>query len=933
MIGRFIPATIALVLALLAGCDRFTSVDTRLARAASGLEAGEFPAALIDLRKALEAEPDNLEARLLLVDVLAASGEIPAARVQLDQAKQAGAAASLTEARTLRLLRASNDSEAMKQALEQSATLSAVQRNIFAGQMLLLEGKPAEALSAFELALLADAESTEAALGRIESLAGKGEHRAARQAVDELLERRPESGQAWLFKGSLAAHAGDFDTATEAYGKAIENSRGMSREQRLQAEIERIETLLASGEVEQARSMLAAFMVRASGSPMVSLLNARIALADKDAARAVNELRRFTQRASQHLPGRLLLITALQEQGSLEQAFAEAARCVAEFPDQDEPRLALAGVQLSMSRTSDAEETLKPLVTQSPPNQSAASMLAEIRMRMGDAAASVALLEQSIVEHPTNARLKLQLATTYLSAGDAQRALQVLNAVQEPELAGARDRLRVMATAAVQDPAAVERELQAALLQNPGDVELLFTAAGYAASTGQIDLARERLRKAHEARPNDLVLTLQLARLELSAAQFTEAEQLAKSVLDKVSGDINALVLMAAIAERRGQPDEAEAWLNRARLTDPGAVDVGLALARRAALRGSGTEARSILSELVGNSPHHVGARVALAELIASQGEHAEALRELREAARQHPQAPVVPFSMARVQIATKDIAAARRSAQQAFKLDPGWLPAATLLASLEVESGRLQAALEVVAELRRAKPGGTSADLLEAETYLLAGRPALAARAFAIAYQRKPLAEVAVRTLQAKLRARTDKPDAELQDWISRKPEDATARRAMGEYLMTVGRDAEAIAQLEQVVAARPTDGVALNNLAWLYARNGDERALPTAEKAYAVAPREAAIADTYGWILVQAGRTAEGLKLLEEAAATAPADAGVLYHLAYALAEAGQTQRAMQLLRDRLRGAPDSAAVRTARRLLSSLERAPPGPVPNPE
>ena len=71
-------------------------------------------------------------------------------------------------------------------------------------------------------------------------------------------------------------------------------------------------------------------------------MGAKVALADRDAATAVNLLRKFTQVAPEYLPGRLLLAAALLEQGSTEQAFAEAVRNVSEFADKDEPKLALA---------------------------------------------------------------------------------------------------------------------------------------------------------------------------------------------------------------------------------------------------------------------------------------------------------------------------------------------------------------------------------------------------------------------------------------------------------------------------------------------------------------------------------------------------------------------------------------------------------------
>ena len=143
--SRRLLTTLAATVVLLAGCDRFTSVDSRLARAASNLEAGEFQAALIDLRKSLDAESDNIDAQLLMVDVLKAWGDIAGARLLLDGAVAAGAPAAATEARALDLLLLQGDPEAVRNTLAVSTTLSPAQRDTFEGQLAMLENRPAEA--------------------------------------------------------------------------------------------------------------------------------------------------------------------------------------------------------------------------------------------------------------------------------------------------------------------------------------------------------------------------------------------------------------------------------------------------------------------------------------------------------------------------------------------------------------------------------------------------------------------------------------------------------------------------------------------------------------------------------------------------------------------------------------------------------------------
>lgn len=913
---------LAATLALLAGCDRFTGVDERMARAASNLESGEFQAALIDLRKTLDAQPDNIDAQLLIVDVLNAAGDIHGAQVQLDRAIAAGAPAAATQAHQLDLLLSLGEPEAVRAALAAGTMLTPGQRGTYEGQLALLENSPAEAQAAFDRAISADPGSVDPVLGRVESLAALGQVEMARREIDAFLERNPQSGRGWLLKGTLAGQAGDFAAAAGAFATAIERNRGMSREHRVQAHVAQVESLLAAGQLQQAQSALAALEAAAGNIPIVSFIRARVALAGGDAAAAVNELRGFTQAVPQHLSGRLLLIAALQEQGSIEQAFAEAARGVSEFPGRDEPRLALAGAQLRMGRTADAEETLRPLIAQSPPNPAATAILAEIRIQNGDPSAAIAMMEQGLAFDGENPRLKLQLATAYLLNGDPRAALKLLDTVHEQDLSAARDRLRVIATAAVEGPSSISRELEAATKQHPEDLDLLMMAAAYTANMGHIEEARGQLRKALESYPHNQTLLQTLARLEIVAGHLAEAEKLAKAALEESPNDPAVMALMAAIAGQRGQEAEVDAWLNRARNANPRLLDVNLALARRAMVRGDAVEARRILSESVRQTPTNPNTHVALAELVASQGERSEALAQLRAAANRFPDSALIPLSMSRIQSAANDISAARASLQKALSLKPGWLPAATALALLEAKAGRLPAALSVVREVRRTSPGGNqAADLLEGDVYMAAGQPAQAAKAFSLAYRNKQGSAAAIRAMQTKMQARLDAPALELQDWVKRAPADSAARRTLGEYYLSAGRNAEAIAEFEQVVAARPTDGFALNNLAWLYHLEGNPLALATAEKAHATVPTEPEVADTYGWILVQSKRVEEGLEVLKKAAEQAPSNAQIQLHLAHALAEAEQREQAIVILRQLVGTDVDSATRAQAQQLLAML------------
>jgi predicted Zn-dependent protease len=139
----------------------------------------------------------------------------------------------------------------------------------------------------------------------------------------------------------------------------------------------------------------------------------------------------------------------------------------------------------------------------------------------------------------------------------------------------------------------------------------------------------------------------------------------------------------------------------------------------------------------------------------------------------------------------------------------------------------------------------------------------------------------------------------------------------------MRIGKNDRAIEQFEAVRSARPNDVLALNNLAWLYSRTGDARALTYGEKAHELAPQSPDVNDTLGWILVERGEVDRGLRLLKEAAAAAPAQAIVQYHYAVALSRAGKLEDAQIVLANIVANNGTSPEAADARKLLDQIKK----------
>jgi spermidine synthase len=120
-------------------------------------------------------------------------------------------------------------------------------------------------------------------------------------------------------------------------------------------------------------------------------------------------------------------------------------------------------------------------------------------------------------------------------------------------------------------------------------------------------------------------------------------------------------------------------------------------------------------------------------------------------------------------------------------------------------------------------------------------------------------------------------------------------------------------------LVAQHPNNVEALNALADLLGEAGRlDEALPLAERALKM-KRSGMVLDTYGWILLKQGRSAQALAALTDAAALMPDQPIVLYHLGAAHRDAGNRRQSRELLAKALRIANDFPGAEHARKLLA--------------
>jgi len=136
---------------------------------------------------------------------------------------------------------------------------------------------------------------------------------------------------------------------------------------------------------------------------------------------------------------------------------------------------------------------------------------------------------------------------------------------------------------------------------------------------------------------------------------------------------------------------------------------------------------------------------------------------------------------------------------------------------------------------------------------------------------------------------------DSRALQWLKQTPEDRAVRLYLADASLKSGNYKQAIDQYEQLRSALPDNVLILNNLAWAYQQVKNPKALETAERAFKLKSDNAAIADTYGWLLVEKGELGKGITTLQKAVELAPKSQDIRYHLAQAFVRNGDQAKAV--------------------------------------
>jgi len=902
-----------------------TYYEDALARYARQDAAG----AIIQLKNALREEPNSLPSLVLLGKAL------------LDTGEPVGAEESFAKALQLGVDR-SEVAVPMAQALVDQAKFAAVLERFPAesvpasrrAELLVLRGQAhkglgdlAAAATAFEAALGADRRSVNATLALADMRARQGKWGEAESLVDQGLVHASADARLLALGGALALGRGDMAKALAAYDKAV-----AANPRYLNARVARASILLQLGRLDAAFSDLEQLKKDHPTDPRVNQLRARYFArrGDDRAARealretvaAIDTARRdsLKQRAPESLlmagvayaelqerekarsyledylrieprhPGaRKVLGSVLLAQGDTLTALAALEEANRRQPDDPEILSLIAAAYAARRQYQTATRYLEEAVKASGGAPAMEAALGLGLLQQGRTELGIQNLERAVAKDPGNVEASVTLTVAYLKRGDSKRALAVAEQVSKRAASNpVGQNLLGMAREAAGDRKAARTAYERALQLEPGLLASAFNLARLDTADGAYDAARRRLGAILKDRPREAQAMMEFARVEEAAGRLDEATRWLEKVRALQRKNENAVAWLVDLYLRTRDRDKALAVAREAEGAMPDNPIVLAALGRAQLAVGDQKNAQLVFTRL---------SRLAGAE-------------------------PATLVAVGWLQLQASDPRGAAYTAEKALNARPDLLPAQALLIEIDLRSGDLSKAEQRAKAVLAKNPGSPLGNRLVADVAMARKSYPQAIEGYRKALASDPSTEGALRLYRAYVQSgAASKGNEFMQGWIKERPKDVVAVRALAEGRLATGDLKGARAGYETVLKLAGEDPVLLNNLATILARDGDRDALQYAERAHRLAPNDAFIQDTLGWVLVEQGRVQEGLQHLREARLRNSGNPEIRYHLAAALAKAGRRDEARTELEPLIRDGTAFPGAEDARRLWQTL------------
>lgn len=635
---------------------------------------------------------------------------------------------------------------------------------------------------------------------------------------------------------------------------------------------------IRAGEQEAGSKLLQEITTKTPDYVPAWIALAELTLAQNKLDEAGELLARALGRDPQNLEAMLL-------QGRLFTLKGEPAKAVTHFERlaQSYPRVPVIHQELgrAYAGTGDLTKAISSLnqaLALAPNSTEIQLLLAQFNSRKGDHNAAIALLRRTVEQRPTNSQARLMLADAYRSRGNLDEAL------------------------------AIYRELSR---ENPDNAQIHMMRGLVLAQQGHSNDARQAFETAFKLTPDSPTALEQLVNLGLRDKQYTEiAKRVEAEVARNPKLDGFGQLLLAKISLAQENHAAAEQHLLKAVELMPDSPTAYFLLAGIYSRTNRQEAALTQLNEVLARNPRQTTALMLTSVIHDQRGNHALAREGYEKLLTLNPRSVVALNNLAYLHAERlNELDKAQELAQRARQLAPSDPHNADTLGWILQRKRQYPWALSLLQEAAEKLPGEAEIQFHLGLTHYMMGDEQSARAALEHALQNDPTAAWTTAARQALdlLNIRTTEITAAakpaIDQALAERPDDPIALLRLAALHEREGKVDLAIGALESALKVNTHNVNILLNLARLHDQaDHSAKALEYAKEARKLAPDDPAVAQSLGRLAFDNGDYPWAASLLQEAARRRQDSADLYFDLARADYSVGRVAEAQTSLRSAL-------------------------------
>jgi tetratricopeptide (TPR) repeat protein len=628
-----------------------------------------------------------------------------------------------------------------------------------------------------------------------------------------------------------------------------------------------------------------------------------------------------------NLDGYLLLGNVLLGEKHTQEAIDIYTKAIALEPNNAGPYLNRGVAYASIKQDGPAEQDLHKAISVDPKAMAAYYALSSFYTNKGDSKKAEETLRLAIQNAPPeDPGPYLRLAALLLREGRTADGEQVVQQLREKQPNSA-----VVAVAigdyylASRDNNAAVKEFQRGLNIDPKNQDLQLHLLETLIGDGKIDEANALTDKLLKDNPGDILARVTHARLLAIKGNSQEAVVQLREVIKDAPENAKAHFILGQVLRQSGDFTGAKAEMQEALKRQPENPMVLYAMAETYRDAGDFETAREYASRLLKLNETNASAHFLMATIEIGAKDYDAALKELAEVQKTASNDPVLYVNRALAYAGQKKYAEAERDFQTALKLYPHYDAAMADYVSLMFSTNNPAKGVTLASSYAANNPTRARAHFIYASALARTRKFDQAVEEYQRVLQIDPKSLMSYISIGQIYEITNRLPDAEAEykQALQIQPTSPLVNNYLGNLAVRMGDLKSAGKYFQAALNQNAHDPIAANNLAWVYAAEGEnlDMALSLATQAKQIAPEIDGINDTLAWIQYKKGNYHVSVALAEDAVRKRPEKPDYRYHLGMALVGAGDRDRGRTELQKALQLNLKGADAEEAQKTLASL------------